>query len=523
MKVFAVLIDTVSIQNYVFGSNRLKENLGASYLIGDVYETPLKDVMKEILPESADVFEKWREKPDDLLINTHPFEIGYIGGGNALLLFQKREIAEKFIREWTTRLLLKAPGVATAVALNEFDCEQFSDSLKKLFLILQDNKSRYHPQTVIPRHGITAECTRSNLSMEIWCDEIPENGAYISSVTNAKIKAAKENERYFNTLFRGNLCESYCFTDEFEQLGSTPGENSHIAVVHIDGNGMGKRFQKLNDLPSLRRLSISVHKATHRAFETLLTALGESLPQLINNEEINIVKENGLNKFPLRPIILGGDDITFVTDGRLGVYCADIFIREFEKQTVSDEQPLSACGGIAVIGTKFPFHRGYELSESLCRNAKKTRKRENDIGSWIDFHLAYGGFSGSLESIRNTHYKSIRGSLLMRPYKIGKKDDRGLDTLLDNSAILKFGASKEDKGLPNLKIKELREVLTQGEGAAESFVQQLQYRNYALPKLDGKNYHLNLFEHSKTPYFDMIEILELYPECILRERRGSTV
>lgn len=521
MKVFAVLIDTVSIQNYVFGSNKLKENLGASYLIGDVYETPLRDVMKKILPESVNVFEKWKEQPENLLIHTSPFEIGYIGGGNALLFFKDRAKAEHFIGEWTTLLLLKAPGVVTAVALDEFELEQFSQSRDRLFSVLQDNKARYHPSTVLPRHGITAECPYSNLSMDVWCDEIPDGEAYVSSVTCAKIRAAKENERQFTQLFGNSLGETYHFTDELEQLGSSPGENSHIAIVHIDGNNMGKRFRELKDLPSLRKLSISVRNATLQAFKSLLKTLGENIPTLLKNKEIHITSDNGNHIFPLRPIILGGDDITFVTDGRLGIYCADIFIKAFAKQTVSDKKPLSACGGIAVIGTKFPFYRGYELSEALCRNAKKSRKGKQDNGSWIDFHLSYGGFSGTIESIREKHYKGVNGSLLMRPYQIGCRDEYGLETLLDNTAILKFGASENDKGLPNLKIKALREVLSQGEESAKTFIQQLHYRDYSLPKIEGKNYHTDIFENSITPYFDMIETLELYPECMLKERRSK--
>jgi hypothetical protein len=34
----AVIIDTVSIQSYIFSSNKLKENVGASYLVKKIYE-----------------------------------------------------------------------------------------------------------------------------------------------------------------------------------------------------------------------------------------------------------------------------------------------------------------------------------------------------------------------------------------------------------------------------------------------------------------------------------------------------
>jgi len=37
-KIVAVLIDTVSIQKYVYSGNRLKENIGASKIVKDIYK-----------------------------------------------------------------------------------------------------------------------------------------------------------------------------------------------------------------------------------------------------------------------------------------------------------------------------------------------------------------------------------------------------------------------------------------------------------------------------------------------------
>jgi len=65
----AILFDTMSIQQYVFGSNKLKDNLGASYIVEHIYD---------YLKEKSDA------NPNDL-------EIGYIGGGNALVFIISEE------------------------------------------------------------------------------------------------------------------------------------------------------------------------------------------------------------------------------------------------------------------------------------------------------------------------------------------------------------------------------------------------------------------------------------------------
>ncbi|RMD58071.1 MAG: hypothetical protein D6828_03060 [Nitrospirae bacterium] len=50
MKVFGVLIDTVSIQKYIFSTNNLKENLGASYIVDDIYESHLIETVHQMFP-----------------------------------------------------------------------------------------------------------------------------------------------------------------------------------------------------------------------------------------------------------------------------------------------------------------------------------------------------------------------------------------------------------------------------------------------------------------------------------------
>jgi len=87
---YAVLLDTTSIQKYVFGSNRLKENLGASYIVDDIYEGMIKN--NPIITN--------KPKPKH---GTQKFK-GYIGGGNALFYFDTEEDAGKFLNQWTLSL-----------------------------------------------------------------------------------------------------------------------------------------------------------------------------------------------------------------------------------------------------------------------------------------------------------------------------------------------------------------------------------------------------------------------------------
>jgi len=177
----SVLLDTVSIQKYIFQSNKLKENLGASFLVESIFQQKaitkekwqfdLKTVINEIFfPQEFTHLDDWKTNPEKILIDEKPVEIAYIGGGNALIFFQSKDKAKAFIETWTRNLLIYAPGIQTAVALVEFDRNdnKFCSERKRLAEMLTKNQQNFIPQTIIPQHGITAECRRSGYSMDVW-------------------------------------------------------------------------------------------------------------------------------------------------------------------------------------------------------------------------------------------------------------------------------------------------------------------------------------------------------------------
>jgi len=495
----------------VFGSNKLKENLGASWLIQEIYKKPLEEALSNI--RVGYDFNAWNTNPGKISMkHGDEFEIGYIGGGNALLFFKHKKHAEEFIKKWTTSLLFLSPGVITATACSEINLDNiFSEELSKIFAELHKNKYGQIPNTVIPRHGITAECSHSGYSMENCWSESEQT--YLSGIAMAKIdaseKAMKELE-VENEEIKRLLDDKYCFTDELDKLGQLAGE-SHIAIVHIDGNGMGKRFQNAGTLEALRNLSCSVKKVTSDSFTELVNHVVSKFSEIETalgyGGQNKWPEEKGKKIIPFRPIIIGGDDITFVSEGRLGIYLAKLFLKFFETYgaDIKDEtgKGLSACAGVAITKTKYPFYRGYELSEELCGIAKKIRLKEKE-GSWLDFHISYGGFSGTLSSIRDAHYKSPQGDLLFRPYKIKSTNERGFETLVRNTKELK-------KSFPKNKVKELRQVLTLGKVSVDRFMKHIDARGLKLPDIKGKNYHVNVFENAITPYFDMVEFMEFYP------------
>ena len=89
----AILFDTQSIQKYIFSDNRLKTNIGASYIVSHVFEDIL--LGEVLLPgkwgiQTIDA-QSWKKGTDiPTTLGEGSCYVAYIGGGNALCA--RREI-----------------------------------------------------------------------------------------------------------------------------------------------------------------------------------------------------------------------------------------------------------------------------------------------------------------------------------------------------------------------------------------------------------------------------------------------
>lgn len=495
----AILFDTMSIQNYVFGSNKLKDNLGASFIVEHIY----------------DEFEKF--------IETGELDIGYIGGGNALLFTSSVDKAKSIIKEFTTQLLQTYPGVSIAVAINDnFGAKDpsYQEKLKKLFKDLAMNKGQFLPINTIPTHGITDVCRYSSLSVEkivTYRDNRKESYDYISSVTASKRSIEDDVKKEEEIILASAGITGYSFPYELDKLGQDKGSDSHIAIVHIDGNGFGEEFRNLNDVGETEALSKKVKNAVKASFVYSLQEyirVHESLEGII----VKNFDDKKQELLPIRPIILGGDDVTFICNGQLGIWFAECFMEKFKSHSIDEKQlkPFSSCTGIAIVKSKYPFYRAYQLAEELCNNAKKARKDNGASGNWIDFHLAYGGLGNTLEEIRNLQYRTINNKpIYSRPYSI---EDNGVTISFDN---IKKYTDLLQQSLPNSKIKDLRAILTQDQASQEVFIEHLMHQHEDFQKNFCKNVTSKQILEN-YPFFDMIELLELYPTNLLNVNQHAT-
>lgn len=162
-----------------------------------------------------------------------------------------------------------------------------------------------------------------------------------------------------------------------------------MAIIHIDGNGLGIILMELR-----AALKGKSNEDFHEAFRTFSEAL--------NIATVNAAKaatqfvfdkaqyEHKSKTFlPMRPIVLGGDDITLLIRADLALKYSKKFCSEFEKSSRKAleglfnqhlknsglKDYLTASGGILFHKAGHPIMQSLHLVESLCDGAKKLSKQ----------------------------------------------------------------------------------------------------------------------------------------------------
>lgn len=136
-----VLVDTSQIQSFIFGSNRLRENAGASFLVYQATEIWPEEFIKK--PESSG-------------------ERIYSGGGNVLLKFSDSNKATAFIRKLSEKVIEEAPGLQIAFARQEM-ATAFNDTYQVLQKKLREKKRSGETSAPLLGLGVTRRCRSTGL------------------------------------------------------------------------------------------------------------------------------------------------------------------------------------------------------------------------------------------------------------------------------------------------------------------------------------------------------------------------
>ncbi|MFN9115388.1 MAG: Cas10/Cmr2 second palm domain-containing protein, partial [Bacteroidota bacterium] len=484
----ALLIEVTGIQDYVFGSNRLKDNIGASYIIENALLNPE--------PEKGDIIREIGESVD---FKAH-VQFQYIGGGNAFLLVSSTEKAKAFCRVLSQKALEQFPGLRLAFGIKDKfrTGEGFKEDRAELAKTINRMKSGLYGALTPLKPGMAEDCSSSGLAAEVKDKSI--DGAkddYISSAIASKRTVNDDANKWLFRKYKVFLGEQYLFPTSFEEFGQE--ESGYIAVVHIDGNGLGKRFMSCKTLGEVKKQSEAIAKALGDTGQEFMSYICNVMMNDLKNGNLSFKTDKKTKKtyLPIRPLIMAGDDITFVCEGRLGLHLAEKYLELFEKNNIK------ACAGIAIVHTHFPFSSAYHQAEKIIARAKELARssvpegdKETVAPSCLEFaFITDSGLEGhNLSAFHGGPYHVKAGP---NPWSAVKKQ------------------ALELKELPAVKIHAIREAV-KGQDADKDYLRHVLKSSktaYELPKNDDKSQWRIIH--------NAIEILDFYPEILLTETKST--
>ncbi|GAB4551356.1 MAG: hypothetical protein OHK0023_18190 [Anaerolineae bacterium] len=518
-----VAVDTAGIQSYIFGSNRLKENIGASYLVKQATENWAIEALRLAAPNanaaSGDRVDKKIE------IDGLDAEVLYAGGGNFVALFRHAESAKAFTRTLSKRVLINAPGLRLDIHQEPlvWTGTGLGEAVGRLLQNMKKERGKKTASGPLMGLGVTVMCQSTALpAVEVIADP-DRDERYVSAEVWAKHKAAdRANDWLRRELPPG---DGYDYPLDLDDLGRSTGERSYIAVVHADGNGMGQIIRAIGEerdnrayISKMRQFSEQVKVISTTSMMAVIKLLkyktleGISIlgTRTVSDLEFPLDKNDNL-RLPIRPIVFGGDDTTFVCDGRIGLSLAVEYLHTFETEARKQGLKLSACAGIAIVKSHYPFARAYQLSEELCDEAKKFRRKNfKDGGGALDWHFTSGGLYDELEAMRKREYDVSVGSLTLRPVSLGREGGVRSWAEIERLTI----AFQQDWADKRNKAKALRDALRDGSNSVARFLSIYEQKLPELTDFDQTGWNNDL-----CGYFDALELMDIH--IPLREKEAQ--
>ena len=393
------------IQGFIMKTNDLKPIIGASELVDRICTS----MFDEYAPSEG--------APD--------IENIVRAAGNIKVLFGKKEDCKRAFREFPKKVMLAAPGITISQAVVVFEDEK-KDEYEAAIYDLEERLRAGRNKPVRPLYPGVIGMARAPKTGEPAVDD--RGGEYVDYATYSKLNVLKKgkglSQDYSGLVkkaFGGGVPELLVDND---QLAEGCG---WLAIVHADGNGFGQIVQKLGrDRTLFPKLSVTIDECTCGAFQD---AFNEIYPE-----------EQTFAQYHIRPLVLSGDDVTFICRADIAVPFVKSFLNHFEKKTseklsalaenLKDQESkklldrgLTACAGIAFMKPSYPFHYAYNLAESLCHAAKVDAKQIDSAPSCLMFYKIQDSIISDWKVMATRELGYSGGTFMFGPYYLNKQED----------------------------------------------------------------------------------------------------
>lgn len=440
------------IQEFIFKTNKLQEIVGASEIVKSINSS----------------FNQKYEKNSDV-------EILLSAAGNIKALFKNEDDLQKHILYFEKEIMQSAYGITISQVVVKVDEKYTQEDINKL------------------EKSLKIQRNKPSIPLDLSLNLMKLNPSTAKPIINKDedIATSQKRDEYKNFLKNNPR------NKEFSDISNFSNNKNKIAIVHIDGNGLGQLIPKLKKEYNLElsEFSKKLDEATKKAFDD--------------------ARDDSMS---IREIILGGDDVTVICSADDALKFTRNFLENFERETQKSFTRLSACAGIAYCNEKYPFHYAVDLAEELCGVAKNHSKREN---SCLMFHNIQSSNFQSWSKFVEDELTITNDTQTIRcdfgAYYLNKEGEATIQNFINTLEAYRCDGSpisrlrnwlselyKNDTNAQNLLHRINKVTQEKGEWSCEIMDKNLNFFN---KDLSNANLIVEKDGEMKTPIYDILQIL----------------
>ncbi len=387
-----LMVAAKALQDFVLGSDRLREMIGATQLIEDFCSTE----SVAAITDACDV-------------RSGTFEIVTSAAGQTVIRFDNIADARRVAAFWPWMAHRLAPGMEIHLSVQAMDdgSGSYVPAIDKAQRELGLSRNAGHPRDLPPASPPLMRARRSGLPAIAYHTFAGEREE-VDTVALAKrerrnsLRREARLEPAGNPIFKAFDFDPEKLPKDLTSLAKSPltlrnkcdsagnpisvaARQPCLAVVHADGNGLGQTFIDLSE--ALASLPNQQAIDCFRAFSSDFRQVGLDA----SKAAVETLRKIYNDPLPVLPLVLAGDDLRVILRGELAIPFTEAWLIAFERLTgnvLADLKAkfpseaaairatsLSGGAGIAYCSPSDPFVSVYNASERLAKIAKDNAKK----------------------------------------------------------------------------------------------------------------------------------------------------
>lgn len=472
------------IQSFIFQTSKLKEIVGASELVERI---------------CTDFFDEFAKNGESIVR----------AAGKVIFAFNDKKECELAVKLFPRKVMMIAPGITISQAVVKYsDNYVLASNELEAKLRIQRNK---------PARSLTMGLMSVSRAPSTGLPAVKSlKGVLVDDASVKKTDSTQTTKGLMMKLTDDAALKHDDIAYDFKDL---EGHNSWIAVIHADGNGIGNIVQQ-----------VCKNSNDAKLFSNLLNNI---TIESARDAYKKAIEKNKKRKIPVRPVVLGGDDLTIICRADLAIAFIQRYLEAFESESKKQlkqlgkyeivSKGLTACAGIAFVKSSYPFHYAINLAENLCVEAKKEAKKiDSDLApSCFSFHKVQDSFVESYDVIALRELTpNLNLSFKCGPYYIHEQEVDGCETASQLLSDISRLESKEGNALKS-HLRQWLSLLFDDIGAANQKMKRIRTVNKLALQVIPECYEkISGDSQCKIPYYNILSLASI---LLQRTKDGGNV